>query len=343
MDNHAAENTLKKNSGKTVASFLLKNNCVVILIALIIISAIVSPHFLTITNIFNLVRQYSLYMFMAIGMLFVLISGGIDLAQGSCVGLCGIVASCAMCKWGWGANSVWGLIPAVLVTLIAGAVFGCISGALVSRAKMAPFIVTLAMQIAGQGVSYLLTKGTPIRILKDNAASNFLITLCSKGDPLFGFPFLGYLAIAIIVVFTLILRYTKFGRLTLATGSNPSAVRFAGISVSKYTFYPYLISGIMAACAGIILTGRAGSATVDGGQGYEFDVIAGCIIGGTSLNGGKGSVPHAVVGMITLALITNILNLLSVAAATQNIIKGLIIILAVLMSNIIEKRKQLSA
>ena len=122
MDNHAAENTLKKNSGKTVASFLLKNNCVVILIALIIISAIVSPHFLTITNIFNLVRQYSLYMFMAIGMLFVLISGGIDLAQGSCVGLCGIVAAFAMSNWGWGANSVWGLIPAVLVTLIAGAV-----------------------------------------------------------------------------------------------------------------------------------------------------------------------------------------------------------------------------
>jgi ribose transport system permease protein len=323
--------------------FLLKNNCIIILVALIIISSILSPHFFSLANFFNLTRQYSLYMIMAIGMLFVLISGGIDLSMGSIVGVSGMVVAIALTNWGWGAENAWGLIPVVVLALVIGLVFGCINGFFVAYANMMPFIVTLATQIIGRGIAYMVTKGTPLRIVKSSAASEFLMRFTSDGAPLIGVPWIGIFALVIIIIFAFILKYTKFGRLCTATGSNASAVRFAGINVRKYRFLPYLLAGVMGALAGIILTGRAGTGTVDGGTGYEFDVIAGCIIGGASLEGGRGTVIYAVIGMITLALITNILNLLSMGSSMQKIIRGCIIIVAVLMSNMINKRRDSTA
>lgn len=336
MSNEMANTKVRR--GKNFRSFLLKNNCVVILVLLIIISTIISSHFLTIMNFYNLIRQYSLYMIMAVGMLFVLISGGIDLSMGSIVGVSGMFVGIAL-KWGWGNDSVWGVIPVILVALAIGALIGSINGFFVAYANMMPFIVTLAMQIAIRGVAYMVTNGTPVRVMKTSAASQFLMSATSQGEPLTGFPWIGIFMIVIVVIFSLVLKYTKYGRLTLATGSNDSAVKFAGINVRKYKFLPYVIAGVLGALAGVILTGRAGSATVDGGDGYEFDVIAGCIIGGTSLEGGRGTVLFAIIGMITLALITNILNLLSMGASPQKIIKGVIILGAVLMSNTIGKRR----
>ncbi|NMA17580.1 MAG: ABC transporter permease [Clostridiaceae bacterium] len=318
--------------------WILKNRVIIVLVFLVIVSTIMSPHFLTITNLFNILRQYSLYILMAIGMLFVLLTGGIDLSQGSIVGICGLTLAITQTSWGWGEQNGLGLLMSILLCVAVGMTFGAFNGLLIAYGNMLPFIVTLATSTVGRGICYLLSNSRPVRLMKTNNSSKLLMHIASKGDPVLGFPYGATVAIVFVLIFAWILKYTKYGRMTIATGSNSSAVRFAGIDVKKYTFYPYVLSGVFAALAGIILTGRTANATVDAGTGYEFDVIAGCIIGGASLNGGRGSVLYSAIGMLTLALITNILNLLSLGAAPQQIIKGIIILVAVFMSDSLKKK-----
>lgn len=309
--------------------FILKYNAVVILIVLIAVSAILSPAFLTSQNIFNLLRQNAPLAIMSMGMLYVILTGGIDLSVGMVAGASGMLFTVAMAYWGL--NSIFGLIISILITVAFGCIIGAISGGLVAKLRMAPFIVTLAFQTIAKGIAYLITNGQPERWPADVPATDFMLAFGSES--FLGIPWAVWLAVVVIVIFALVTKFTTFGRLTIAIGSNEVAVRLSGINDKKYKFCAYVISGAMGSLAAICLTARTGMGAPTTGDGYELDAIAACVIGGASLMGGKGSVGKTVIGVLVLALITNIMNLLSLPAYPQQIIKGVVILAAVLLQS----------
>ena len=323
----------------TAKDFLVKNNQIFVLLLLIIISSMMSKSFFTKLNAFNLIRQYALYMFLTVGMLSVVITGSIDLSMGSTLGLGGMCFAYIVTELGWGFDNPWGLLAALLVVVVIGGLVGVINGLLVAHAGIMAFMATLSTQIVIRGLCYLVTTGAPERIFPTSKASELIMDICAFNDPIIGLPYLFYIILVLLVIFTLIFRYTKYGRLCLMTGSNETAVRYAGINVKKYKFIPFIVARVMSALAGVILCGRAGTATATMGEGYPFDAIAAVVIGGGSLAGGKGDLPRSVLGMCILALISNILNLLSMPTATQQIVKGFIIISAVLLLDVGSRNK----
>lgn len=323
----------------SLKSIVLKYSAYLIFLFLIIISSILSPVFLSVENIFNVLRQQAPTAIIAIGGLLVILTGGIDLSVGALLGVCNIFIAIMLSKWNMG--SVGGVFLAMLLTIIIGLLMGSLNGVLVSKFKMAPFIATLAVMTMVRGLAYQLTGGSPIRLPVDpvkQPGSAGLVNFGQIGDPIFGMPLAVWSVILITLVFWFIMKYTSFGRLIIASGSNETAVRLAGINVNKYKFSVYAISGILAGMSAILITARAGIATPTAGTGFELDAIAACVIGGASLAGGKGKVMNTIIGVLIIALIGNIMNLLSVPAYPQQMIKGAIIILAVLMNGIEDKK-----
>lgn len=213
-------------------------------------------------------------------------------------------------------------IPAMLITLVMGLIAGMITGILVAYANFQGFVASLTMMTMARGLALMITRGAPIRL--DKAT---LGTLVNKE---YLYPVL-FIVVILIAAFVFIQKYTAYGRIIIAIGSNSKSVELAGIHVKKYLVSVYAISGLMSALGGVIIAARSstGSATI--GQGQELDAIAACVIGGASLAGGKGNVTKAVIGALVLALISNIMNLCAVPAYPQDVIKGIIIILAVLL------------
>jgi ribose transport system permease protein len=328
-----------KSSGEKipVSHFLIKYNTIIIFVALIIVSSFLSDSFFTKQNVFNVLRQQSPYLCVSLGMLIVLLTGGIDLSAGSVAGVAGMILAMALSRWGF--TSMPGLLVAMIMVLAIGCLNGFIMGALISYLKLAPFIISLAFMTIGRGIAYMLTYGQPVRLDKTLTSNKFWVDFGSKYEPLIGIPWPVLLVIALIIIFHLLMKYTRFGRLIIAIGSNEEAVRLSGINVNKYKIPAYMICSTMAALAGTLVTARAALGTAITGDGYELDAIAGCVIGGASLSGGKGSVIMTVIGMLTLGLIGNIMNLMSIAAYPQRVIKGIIIVVAVIMQTITNKEK----
>jgi ribose transport system permease protein len=183
----------------------------------------------------------------------------------------------------------------------------------------------------------MMSNGQPIRLPYDNATTSWVDSFGSDGTPLIGLPWPVVLCIGVIIAFYFIMGHMTFGRMVVATGSNESAVRLAGIPVSRYKFLVYVISGALAALAGEVITSRTDVGVPVTGVGLELDAIAACVIGGALLSGGKGTIVNTVVGVLILGLIGNIMNLLSVPAYPQQIIKGLIIIAAVLLQRLSQR------
>lgn len=208
------------------------------------------------------------------------------------------------------------------------------NGVLVALFGLASFVATLAMMTMARGLAYMMSNGQPVRFPKDLSTAQFLQEFGSKGLPGLGTPWPVVFALAVILLFVFLLRRTHWGRLTIATGSNETAVRLAGLPVGRYKFLAYTIAGGLSALAGIIATSRTAVGTPVTGIGLELDAIAACVIGGALLSGGKGTVTNTMIGVLVLGLIGNIMNLMSVPAYPQQIIKGLIIILAVLMQGL---------
>ena len=328
--------TASKTGG--VKHFLVTYSPVIILIALIVVSSIISPVFLSVQNIFNVLRQQAPYMFVALGVLMTILTGGIDLSAGFIISVSHVFLVCAAAWWGF--SSGGGIFVAILLCLGVGFGFGCVNGFLVSKLKLAAFIATLAVMMIAKGLSYIITGGSPIKLPLDvegAEGSTGLVAFGQTGDPLIGLPLAVWLAIAVIIIFWFIMNQTMFGRMIVASGSNKQAVHLAGVNVDKYIFSAYAISGLMAAGAGFLIAARAGVATSTNGDGYELDAIAACVIGGASLAGGKGGVLMTICGVLIMGLIGNIMNLLSVASYPQQIIKGLIIIGAVVMNGMTQK------
>ncbi|MCR8965317.1 ribose ABC transporter permease [Brevibacillus halotolerans] len=287
------------------------------LFLLVIILSIVSSDFLTVSNIFNVLRQVSINALIAFGMTFVILTGGIDLSVGSTLALSSALSAGLMASGG-------DPFLAIVVGLLAGLVMGAFNGILVAKGNVAPFIATLATMTVFRGLTLVYTEGKPITGLPDSFGSvgkSFFLQI-----PM---PVIWMLLSFVALYF--ILKHTTFGRHVYALGSNEEATRLSGISTTKVKIWVYSISGLFASLAGIILTSRLNSAQPTAGTSYELDAIAAVVLGGTSLSGGKGWIVGTLIGAMIIGVLNNGLNLLNVSSFYQLVAKGAVILIAVLL------------
>lgn len=272
--------------------------------------------FLTSKNMFNILRQNASNLFLATGMTMVIILGGIDLSVGSVIALSGVVA--AGCVVNFGLPEIVGFLAALAV----GAIVGMFNGLVICKTDIPPFIVTLASMNIAKGIALVLTGGAPIRCMTDG----------------FKFPGAGYvgpiptpviLMVIVYIIVVLMINKTQFGRHIYAVGGNVQAAQFSGINVSKVKFIVYTYTGIMAGLAGIVIASRLYSGQPTAGNGAEMDAIASVVIGGTSMSGGSGRIGGTLIGVLIIGVLNNGLNLLGVDSNFQYIVKGLVILLAV--------------
>lgn len=320
-------NSDAKNLNSLVTGFIKKYNTYIMLAVCLIVCMTISPDFLTPINLLNISRQYAGLTVVSMGMLLVIATGGIDLSVGSYVA-CGSVVVALLI------NAGFGLIPAILIDVVLGLVCGIISGVLIAKFKMPAFIVTMAMMTIVRGAAFILSDGSPIK-----TPSNTISQL-GQNNVFQVIPVLLVLALIVVAIFSFVLNHTSFGRIVLATGSNESCVHMSGIRVDFFLISVYAISGMCATLGGVMAASRTGIGTPLYGEGLELDAIAACVIGGASLSGGVGSAIKAVVGVLVLALIGNIMNLLSVPSYPQDVIKGLIIIASVLLQIFTSSKKE---
>jgi ribose transport system permease protein len=301
----------------SVKDFLIKNNTYVIFVVLFVVCAFLSSKFLTSANLMNLLLQQAGPILVALGMLFVVLTGGIDLSVGA------ITALSTCCAYVLMRDHGWALLPAFLIAIVVGLLIGLLNGVLVAYGGMQGFVTTLATLSIGNGFALIVSQGAPVRVT-DNAA---VVAMASRS---YGYPIV-LACIGVIILVTWIQRFTVYGRIVIACGSNARAVELAGINVKKYIMSVYVFSGIMSSVGGMFIASRTQTAASTLGKGGELDAIASCVIGGASLAGGKGDVIKAVVGAFIMAIISNIMNLKGVPAYPQEIVKGIIIIAAVLL------------
>ena len=327
----------KKISIRDILNFLIKYNAPFILLLLIIVSSIISPVFFTWRNITTVLLQQVPYLIIALGVMLTIMTAGIDLSVAAVAGCCNVFVAMLIIQWGL--SSVGMLFVAIALTILMGCAFGALNGLLIGKLRMAPFIITLAMMSVAQGVTYILSGGAQFRMKDEFPAAAALNWFAAYRDPVLRMPIAVYLVIIIVLVFWFVMRYTSFGRLVLSVGSNESAVRLAGINVTKYKFIVYVICGGLAAAAGVFITGRTALGTPLNAIQSDFALttVAACVIGGVTLEGGKGTVAFTVVGVLILALITNIMNLAGLASYPQYVVKGAIIILAIFLSKLGQK------
>ncbi len=301
---------------KNIRQKLIEYNTLLIFVAMVILSACISDSFFTINNISNLLRQAAPIGIISFGMLLVILTGGIDLSVGSMVAAAGVLFALLSYEiyFPW----------AFLLTLLISAAIGLLTGYLVAYQRIAPFIATLAIMTIIRGTGYLLSKGAPVNIGKHS----FALLQLGSGDFL-GVPYAAIILFAVFGIMYVLLKYNVFGRVVIAIGSNEEAVRLSGINVKKYKLGVYTIISLFTGLAALLMVSRTGVGSPNIGVGMELDVIAAVVIGGASLSGGRGSVTNTLLGVFILALIGNIMNLLDITSYLQQVIKGIIILLAV--------------
>src|SRR5882724_1819425 len=328
--------------------FLAKFAPLLFLIVLMAGFAIAEPRFLSPLNLFNILRQVSIYGLLAIGMTFIILTAGIDLSIGSLVAFAGLVAA-AVAKGGLsnrftvgeGQDAIgnpWFL--AALAAIAVGFIGGFLQGFAITRLKVPPFVVTLGGMSAFRGAALLFAAGGPI--------SGFEPDLVWWGQGKIGpLPILGWqipIPVIIFLVFAvlahIVLRYTRYGRQVYAVGGNPEAARLSGLNVRRVTLSVYVIMGFFAGLGSFVLAARLNSAEAVAGTGYELTVIASVVIGGTSLFGGVGTIFGTVVGAILIGVLLNGLVLLGVSPYVQQIIIGVIIVLAVAFDTFAKSRRR---
>ncbi|MED1953470.1 ABC transporter permease subunit [Brevibacillus centrosporus] len=284
---------------------------------IVIVLSVINSDFLTVSNIFNVLRQISINALIAFGMTFVILTGGIDLSVGSMLALASAITAGLMAS----GMDTW---LAVLIGLLAGVAMGAINGIIITKGKVAPFIGTLATMTVFRGLTLVYTEGRPITGLNEDFA------LLGKGFFLeIPMPVIWMLISFAILYF--LLRHTTFGRHVYALGSNEEATKLSGINTGKVKVLVYSISGLFAALSGIILTSRLNSAQPTAGTSYELDAIAAVVLGGTSLSGGRGWIVGTLIGAMIIGVLDNGLNLLNVSSFYQSVVKGAVILIAVLL------------
>ena len=371
-----------KDSNVTKKSAIIwKNYTVYIgLGILLIVSSLLSDTFLYPMNIMNVAKQIAMPGVLAIGMTFVIISGGIDLSVGRVVAITGVFLAMLVPKIG--------VIPSILVILAFGALLGMAYGLLITKMSIPPFIVTLAGFTLCRGTALVITSSAPIavkapaiaeigsgkldvnvcyvllgllvvywayKIFKDIRAKNFrfsrivlyilgIAALVAAGWIIVesdGLSILVLIFIAFYILFSFILNSTIFGRNVYAVGGNINAARLAGVNVHRTLIVTYMISAMLASIGGIMIAGRLGTGSPLIGDGYELDAIAAVVIGGTSMSGGSGRLSGTLVGVLLIGVLNNLLSLLGVTSDMQMIFKGVVILLAVVLDSVTSKKKAL--
>lgn len=301
-----------------VGEILHRYGSMVILVALLIFATLMSDVFLSERNILNVLRQIAGMSLMALGMLFVILTRGIDLSVGSIAALGSVLSAIMVQQYAPGL--------AIGATLLAGGTCGLVSGILVAYLKLPPFVTTLAMMTVARGLALITSRGQPI-VMGDSGS---MISGFGSGF-LMGIPYPVVLMAAVFLIGGAVLVFTRFGRLVKAIGSNSEAVRLSGIRVPLYVASVYVISGVLAAAAGIVSTSRTGVGSANIGVGAELDAIAAVVIGGASLMGGRGGALNTLIGVLILGIIANMMNLGRVPGYHQQVFMGCIIIVAMLL------------
>lgn len=309
----------KQKSSKDMGKWLSKLGPLVALVVLVILVTIMNPSFLSSVNLLNLLRQVSVNALIAFGMTFVILTGGIDLSVGSTLALSGAFVAGLI-------SSGMSPLLAMIAGLMVGAILGMINSLLIAKGNMAPFIATLATMTIYRGLTLVYTNGNPITGIGDS----FLFQFIGRGY-LFGIPFPIIIMLVSFALLFVLLHKTAFGKKTYAIGGNIKAAKLAGVNTDRVQMWIYTLSGLMASLSGIILTSRLNSAQPTAGQAFEMDAIAAVVLGGTSLSGGKGRIFGTLVGALIIGTINNGLNLLGVSSFYQQIVKGIVIIIAVLL------------
>lgn len=291
-----------------------------ILLVICIIFSLVTPNFLSLGNLINVIRQASINIVLATGLTYVILTGGIDLSVGSILGVTAVVAVLVS------------LVPvlswfAIPVALLVGLGLGLLNGVLVAYLGLPPFIVTLGSYTALRGMAYLVASGTTVI----NRNLNFAWIGNNYLGPI---PWLVIIAFLAVAISWFVLRRTVLGRHIYAVGGNPRAARLTGIKVSRVLLFVYGVSGLLAGLGGIMSASRLYSATGMLGQGYELDAIAAVILGGTSFTGGIGTIWGTLLGALIIALLNNGLTLMNISFFWQLVVKGLVIIIAVTIDRV---------
>ena len=315
--------------GNGVVKYFKDNIGIIIALLAMCIFLVIFPTtrttFLTPNNMFNILRQNASNLFLATGMTMVIILGGIELSVGSVIALSGCVA--AGCVVNLGLPEAVGFLAAILV----GAIVGMFNGLVICKTDIPPFIVTLASMNIAKGIALVYTQGAPIRCMTDA----------------FKFPGAGYvgpvptpviLMLIVFVIAALMINRTQLGRHIYAVGGNAQAAKFSGINVSKVKFIVYTYTGIMAGISGVVVASRLYSGQPTAGDGAEMDAIAAVVVGGTSMSGGSGRIGGTLIGVLIIGVLNNGLNLMGVDSNWQYIVKGLVILLAVYVDFIRNKK-----
>jgi ribose transport system permease protein len=315
---------------------LSKLQSLIALLLLCIVFAVLSDKFFTVANGLNVMRQISVNICIAVGMTLIILTAGIDLSVGSVLALCGAITA-GLLKNGIALPSFnlfigFTITGAILAGIVVGSLLGFFNGLVITKFKVPPFVATLAMLTIARGLTMLYTNGFPI----SSFSSSFTYI---GGGWLLGLPVPVWIAAVIVIAAIIVTKKIKLGRYIFAIGGNENAARLSGISINKVKIMVYTIAGALAAVGGIIVTARLDSAQPNAGTSYELDAIAAVVIGGTSLSGGRGSIWGTVLGALIIGVLNNGLVLLDVSPFWQQVVKGGVILLAVIIDKMNTKNE----
>lgn len=307
-------------------NILKQFSTVIILVVLVAFFSIMTDSFLAAKNIFNILRQVAVLSILSVGMTFVIISGGMDLTVGSLLGLTGVICAKLLVE------AQIAPVLAILITLLVGAAFGTITGILIVRLQVSAIVITLGMMTVARGLAYIISSGLPIYKIPESVVS-------------LGQGYVGGIPIPVIIMLVIfifagfILNRSYFGRYIYAIGGNVEAARLAGVSVNKITVSLYSISGFLAGIAGTILMARISSGAPASGLGMEIEVVTAVVIGGVSVNGGKGKISGAFLGALIIGVLGTGLTIMNIGEYYQQVVKGLVLILAVAFDTFSNREK----
>lgn len=326
--------SIEKEKIKEIVS---KYGILFILMGLIVIIGTISPAFLKVQNFMNIIKQVSVVGIIAMGVTIIIITKGIDLSSGSVLALAAVVAASFAQRSDWGMKFYPNLgeiplIVPIMAALLIGAMAGGINGLLISKYKLPAFIATLGMMTVARGLALLYSDGRPISTLTDS------YKFIGQGEIL-GIPFPVIIFIIVGVISYILLNHTKFGRYAYAIGGNEKAALVSGIDVNKYKLMVYVYGGLLAGLAALILSSRVNSGQPGMGNMYELDAIASATIGGTSHSGGVGTIGGTIIGALIIGVLNSGLDLMNVSSYWQQVVKGLIIVGAVMLD--MKKNKSL--
>lgn len=312
------EDRMKK---KTMSVNLNKNKPLIVLFLIIAIMTVASPVFLTPGNLLTVLLQTSYNAILAVGISFTILIGGIDLSIGSVLAFSSAIGALLLTQG-------WPLFAVLLLILALGTLLGFLNGLLVSYGRLQAFIATLGTMSLWRGLTLVITQARPISIRKAPAANAF----CFIGSgSVLGVPVPVWIMVLVFLLAYVILRHRRIGRYLYAIGCNEEAALYSGIQTQKVKLFAFSISGLLASLAGIIVTARLSSATPTAGTAYEMDAIAAAVLGGVSMAGGKGNIRGIAVGALIIGILSNALNLLNIGSYYQGVVKGIVILIAVLL------------